>query len=249
MSTGSSGSGFGGGAGGGSNHPSRGDDPWQAPATRGGEPDDTLAYGAPRTERAERGERGDRDAGGQGRSVSYQPEERYWTDYLRLALPVIGLLLMLGLFLFWLNNLIDDPSGTAPTETVIVGIIPPGSDTIGAGTPTAPVQTAPITTVAVDPAVVATDTVAPGDASAPTTEPVDAGEITEFPVDSSVQVTEDGVNLRNDASIAADALETLSAGDILTITGPPREADDYTWYPVDFDGVPGWVVDEFIAAA
>ena len=35
------------------------------------------------------------DAGRAGsseeRTVSYQPEERYWTDYLRIALPVIGL--------------------------------------------------------------------------------------------------------------------------------------------------------------
>ena len=30
------------------------------------------------------------------RTVSYQPEERYWTDYLRIALPVFGLLLLIG---------------------------------------------------------------------------------------------------------------------------------------------------------
>ena len=27
--------------------------------------------------------------------MSYQPEERYWTDYLRIAFPVLGLLLLL----------------------------------------------------------------------------------------------------------------------------------------------------------
>ena len=243
MSTGSSGSGF--GSGGGSNRPARGDDPWQPPASRGTEPDDTLAYGSPRPERDPGG-----GAGGQGRTVSYQPEERYWTDYLRLALPVIGLLLMLGLFLFWLNNLIDDPSSTAPTPTVIVGEVAGGSDQITAASPTAVTQTLPNPTTPIDPAaVIPTATVPAGAGTEPTSAPVDSGEIAEFAVDSEVQVIEEDVNLRSDASTAGDALDVLGTGDILTITGPPEEADGYTWYPVDFGGVSGWVADEFIDPA
>src|SRR5687768_3412493 len=45
---------------------------------------------------------------GQERTVSYESEDRYWTDYLRVALPVIGLLLMLALFWWWAQQFIGD---------------------------------------------------------------------------------------------------------------------------------------------
>jgi hypothetical protein len=55
---------------------------------------------------------------GQERVVSYESDERYWTDYLRVALPVVGLLLMLGLLFWWTNSIIGDDQGSEPTATV-----------------------------------------------------------------------------------------------------------------------------------
>ncbi|MCC6945201.1 MAG: hypothetical protein IT335_11530, partial [Thermomicrobiales bacterium] len=68
--------------------------------------------------------------------MSYQPEERYWTDYLRIALPIAGLLLLLGVFWYWASSFIGDDTNdpglgtqvavvetpiTAPTQTATVG--------------------------------------------------------------------------------------------------------------------------------
>jgi len=207
-----------------------------------------VAYGSPRAER---------DAtGGQERSVSYQPEERYWTDYLRLALPVIGLLLMLGLFLFWLNSLLDNSTGTAPTPTVIVANVPSGGDVIGAvATPTlaagavvtpptvaGDAGTAPTATVGTDPGQAATDpTPTPGD---------DTGGVDTFAVGDQVQVSADeGLTLRSDPTTSGEALATLDLGDILTVTGPPVDGDGLSWYPVDIDDLSGFVAADFIEAA
>ena len=56
---------------------------------------------------------------GGDRQFSYYTEERYWTDYLRIAAPVLGVILMLGLLWFWISNLIGKPA--SPTPTAVAG--------------------------------------------------------------------------------------------------------------------------------
>ena len=58
------------------------------------------------------------------RTVQADPDDRYWTDYLRIALPVIGLLLVIAVFWYWAQQLIDNESvvlsSTAPGLAEIV---------------------------------------------------------------------------------------------------------------------------------
>ena len=63
--------------------------------------------------------------------MSFESEERYWTDYLRVALPVIGLLLMLALFWWWAQQFIGDDGN---------------KDNVAQSTRTAEVATAPAPT-------------------------------------------------------------------------------------------------------
>jgi hypothetical protein len=190
--------------------------------------------------------------------VSYQPEERYWTDYLRIALPVIGLLLMLGLFWYWAAALIDDDeSDTQPTQTPLAAateINAPTATATVAGPVgiTATVGVPPTNTPTGPPAAVATNT--------PVPTPAQTGGCTlppvSFPVDSTVVTQEDGVNLRSVASSTGpdtSVVQTLNTGTRMTITGAAQcGPDGILWWPVslvDNPAVTGYVADQFVFAA
>lgn len=184
--------------------------------------------------------------------MSYQPEERYWTDYLRIALPVIGLLLMLGLFWFWASSLIgngdDDPAIAATTPTVAVQLLitPPATP---APTPPPTPVIAPTQNAAVQPGPTSAD--APTEAPEVTVEPTTAGaqDPTDdtFAVDDIVVTNDDGVRFRPAPSTEGEPIALLPAGTELTVTGAPTEAEDITWYPVrDADGTEGFVAAELL---
>jgi sortase (surface protein transpeptidase) len=60
-------------------------------------------------------------------------------------------------------------------------------------------------------------------------------------------VTEDGVNVRSEASTSADVVTALASGETVTITGDAQEADGYTWWPIETaDGSTGWIVADFL---
>lgn len=63
-------------------------------------------------------------------------------------------------------------------------------------------------------------------------------------------VSQDGVNVRPDASTAQNAVAVLNNGDTVTITGEPVEAGGFTWYPIKLgDGTEGFVVADFLDIA
>jgi len=230
-------------------------------------PDDYDTQESPAPERRTRPARATRaggsDSNGRQRTVQFQPEERYWTDYLRIALPVIGLLLMIGLLWFWMQQIIDDdPNTTEPNATENVGLVttitPEPTQDQAISTPPAQTgqtqgqgQEQPQPTQADTPA----EETAGGDnqtgvqeAQAPTEEAAapPAGEIA---VDATVTVTEE-LNMRAEPVTTGELITTLAAGTELTVIGGPEEGEEYVWWQVvDPDGNSGWVVENFIEPA
>jgi len=73
-----------------------------------------------------------------------------------------------------------------------------------------------------------------------------------FKADEVVITTEDDVRVRPEASIDAEATNTIPKGTRLIITGDAVKADKYTWYPVrgeDTDAYTGWVVADYLKLA
>lgn len=203
--------------------------------------------------------------------------ERYWTDYLRIALPVIGLILMLSLFIFWIGNIISD-NDTESTPTV-VALTEQSVAPTAAVTPTLPptveggaAETSTVasgageaasTEASADASVAEAsdggDAAASDDSAAADESPAD--EATEEPADSAatfaegdaVVTSDGGVNLRSDPTTAdgnTNILATLEAGTELTVVSGPETADGIEWYEVQpVDGDSGWVSADYLEAA
>ncbi len=216
----------------------------------GGEGGAASPSGSPRSDRPTA-------PGGQERTVSFQPEERYWTDYLRIALPAIGLVLLIGVFWYWAGALIgqDDGGGDGQATEVTLADVPdidaspavPTSSPVPALAPSPGPPLTPATNAAPPTPVRPT----PTEESAPPTESTRVPTDRLFPVDSTVVTTGD-VNLRREPSSGDNIIKVLPEGTELRITGAFVDAGaglDYDWYPVEVieTGEQGFVNEEFLA--
>jgi len=181
--------------------------------------------------------------------VSYQPEERYWTDYLRIALPVIGLLLILGLFWYWAAALINgDETDTQPTSTplAVETAVNPPTATAAVTPTTVTIQPSP------GPPVQPSPTPIPGAVQTPppTAETAIPSD-TDFVAGDTV-VTTEAVRLRSGPTTTSDEniVQDLTLGTVLIVTGASQQGDDgNTWVPVviaDQPSVGGFVAADFL---
>lgn len=197
---------------------------------------------------------GDSWAGGDppnpsGREYNYYPEERYWTDYLRIAAPIFGVILMVFLFWWWITNFIgdDDPDdgsiATNPTQTITI-------QTIGeTPEPSAPAAETPST-----PGGITFPTQSPGGEA--TQPPVDQPEDTDPPQQggiysgATVEVFNTGgtgVNVRTEPSTDAEIITVFLDGTLLDVIGEAVSSEGFTWWPVSGDGIEGYVVQEYLS--
>lgn len=209
------------------------------------------------------------------RPVSYQPEERYWTDYLRIALPVLGLLLLIGLLWYWASALIGGPGSEPPPTAQAIAITPvneatpPPVPTATAAavvpTPGPPVATQPAVAPTAAPAIATQPAVAPTTAPVateppavePTAAAAGAGDASDpcFGLPSyavgTALVTSDEVNLREGSSTDTPILATLPVGTRVSVSGDFFEAGQCDWWPVTVEqsGQAGWIREDFLQPA
>ena len=189
------------------------------------------------------------------RTVSYQPEERYWTDYLRIALPVIGLLLLIGLLWYWASALIGD-GGDQPTATQeAVAVITP----INEATPAPPTPTAVVIAPTPGPPPVPTATPAPSVATTQAVTPTPAAaansvnpcaSLPVYVVGAVVRTTAE-LNLREGPSTDSASVVVLPQGTKLQVTGEFQEAGQCDWWPVTVvdTGQSGFVIEQYLEPA
>ncbi|MCX7624560.1 MAG: SH3 domain-containing protein, partial [Thermomicrobium sp.] len=167
---------------------------------------------------------------GTERSFTYRTDDRYWTDYLRIAAPVLGVILMLGLAWFWINQLLGGGTESEVIPTVTATQILTGPTPTPSGTPAGlVVVTPPVSTT-------------------PTTAPSPTARTTIGPGATVVVANTDGagVNLRAAPSTSADVVERLPEGTELTVVGESVSADGYVWWPVKYGDLSGYVVADYL---
>jgi Bacterial SH3 domain len=188
------------------------------------------------------------------RTVSYQPEERYWTDYLRIALPVIGLLLLIGLLWYWASALIGNTNNEPPPTQNVAAVITP----INEATPASPTATAVViaptpgapptlTPTAIVQAVATEPLAAPTPSPAATTTDASCAEMPLYDPGALVQTT-DQVNMREGPSTDSPVVVILPADTQLQVTGEFQEAGQCDWWPVTAtdSGQQGFVREDFL---
>ena len=183
--------------------------------------------------------------------MNYQAEERYWTDYVRVATPIVGLLLLLGVFWYWASSLIGDQSDTPPeTPPASITVIPADTPT---PTATSEVVLTPETAVPTEPEGAAepspTDEVATDETPTETTEQPTSACLDKYQEGEVVLSADDGVNFRAEPSTSADVVDTLTLDREMTIIDcQPQEGDGIVWWHVrdNETGLEGYVADEWL---
>ena len=175
---------------------------------------------------------------------NYYDEERYWTDYIRIAAPIVGVIILVVLLWFWIASFLgdddNDPNDAAEgTTTITLPTITssPGETPDAGSTPSPPVVAPTATTPAGGGTAVATDT-------------PDPGGPTDIYLGATVEVANTdgtGVNVRETASTSSAILTVFLDGTQSQTIDGPVEAEGFIWWQVTGNEVAaGWIVADYL---
>jgi hypothetical protein len=159
------------------------------------------------------------------------PQEPYsWGEYLRRSYPVIGVILLLGAFWVWSARQLSGTTAPTPTMPVSAPTVAAPSGTVAVITPTAG---------------------AAGPAAAPAASalPVPPPGVIAPGARVVISTSGAGANIRQSPTTTAPIVTSQDDGTPLTITGASKDADGFTWWPVQGDGFSGWVAGALIDLA
>jgi hypothetical protein len=182
-----------------------------------------------------------------------QQDERPWTDYVRIATPIVGLLVLLAVFWFWANSLIgetsDDPPPTKAAAEVTV---------ITENTPTpSPTEDVELPAETPQPTGEATQENTNGDEETPESDnPTETPEETDngngdtlFEEGETVVLNDNDVRLREEPTTDSTALGTYNQGtEFVILSTETEEANGFTWWNVKTadDSAEGWMAEQFL---
>lgn len=185
------------------------------------------------------------------RDLNYYSEERYWTDYLRIIAPILGVIILVVLLWVWIASFLgdDDPddsaaaSATLPIATLTAG----DSETPDAGTTPSPPSTAPTSTTPASGTPPATTP-----SVAPTTDDGgggDGGPVAIY-LGATVEVANTdgtGVNVRAEPTTGSDVLTVFLDGTQIQVIDGPVEAEGFEWWKITGNEVAeGWIVRDYL---
>lgn len=201
---------------------------------------------------------------GKERSLSYYTEERYWTDYAKLIIPVVVVIALLaGVWFIGTGKLrggsdatatpgssastaaAGTTTGTRAAGSVAAGSVRPGTPAAGAGVIT-PSGVAGIPGQATLPAGSART----GTPAASTGGTPGAGQGT-LPIQRFKITNTDGagVNMRDKPDVGGKLVQTVPEGTEVQATGPAVDGTSGgTWYPVQVGDKSGYIRSDFLKA-
>ncbi|HUG14101.1 MAG TPA: SH3 domain-containing protein [Thermomicrobiales bacterium] len=186
--------------------------------------------------------------GGSGRQIEYYSEERYWTDYLRIILPILGVLLFLVLLYLWALAFLrgDDETpgqgGVVATSTIPL-ITAQATATAAAGVTGTPGEPSIVLT----PPPISTNP--PETGSTPNPTAITPENPLDIYIGAIVTIANTGglgANLRSEPTTESEVITVLLDGEVLEVIDGPQESQDFTWWNVTNESGTGWVVADYL---